>query len=626
MIKNISKRLRNKLSASKSHVDIGYIQPDPNQLKHFAVCSIFKNEYEYVIEWIAFHQALGITNFIIADNESTDGTSELLASLDEQGIIKRVPFPTPADSSPQLPAYKHILQEHADDFEWMAFIDADELLVPEQGNSLHDIISKLDNDDNVSSLRVNWKVFGSNGHKHYSPDLVIERFTQRALQEHAVNKHFKTILKTAHFNDFRNPHQPDVNTGVAVSASGVEHTNEEVGKTKKTLWQGLALHHYVIKSEGEFQHKKRLRGGGNNTTPRQMSYYIYHDLNDELDNSALLYLEQTKLNIQRIKQSLEWKQNKNEHNKFFVHIPKTAGTSFRNALETRFGNDNIKFDYGADSQVTSDDIKACIYQNNDLFELHQRLVGSTYWLCGHSHLKKYAPIISVDNIFTYLRSPVERYISHFNHACRYQNYDGTLTDYIKQQKNANLQSRLLSQVPLSLIGFIGITEQYNDSLELLNENFNFQLEALESNVNDKKTLEAKQIEPDVIEAIKEANKKDIHHYNRAQHLLNAQLKHQAFGIPYVHHAIHHNAEKGFIRGAVYSVTSNEAIEVMIKLNDKPIKTLMANQPHQLGIPVKLPREGLIGFHWPIHDRCKSGDTLKVLVKKTGQELHRFILK
>jgi len=40
----------------------------------------------------------------------------------------------------------------------------------------------------------------------------------------------------------------------------------------------------------------------------------------------------------------------------FIHIPKTAGTSFRVAAEKYFGEDNTFYDYSAKSPETSAEI------------------------------------------------------------------------------------------------------------------------------------------------------------------------------------------------------------------------------------------------------------------------------
>ncbi len=45
-----------------------------------SIGAVMKQEAPYIVEWVAWHRALGI-ELIIADNGGTDGTSELLAKL-----------------------------------------------------------------------------------------------------------------------------------------------------------------------------------------------------------------------------------------------------------------------------------------------------------------------------------------------------------------------------------------------------------------------------------------------------------------------------------------------------------------------------------------------------------------
>lgn len=46
-----------------------------------SIGAILKNEYPFIVEWIAYHMALGINDIYIADNISSDGSSELLYFL-----------------------------------------------------------------------------------------------------------------------------------------------------------------------------------------------------------------------------------------------------------------------------------------------------------------------------------------------------------------------------------------------------------------------------------------------------------------------------------------------------------------------------------------------------------------
>ena len=145
------------------------------------VGAIFKNEGPYILEWIAFHRAVGVTRFFIADNASDDGSTELLAALDRAGIIRHIPFPGRPGEPPQLPAYVEILARFGAEADWIAFIDADEFLQPAPPDrSLLPALAGLDAAEGVGMVVVNWAVYGSGGADEAGPEPVIERFQGRA--------------------------------------------------------------------------------------------------------------------------------------------------------------------------------------------------------------------------------------------------------------------------------------------------------------------------------------------------------------------------------------------------------------------------------------------------------------
>ena len=149
-----------------------------------AIGAIFKNEGPYILEWVAYHRALGIDRFRVADNGSDDGSTGLLAALDRAGVVDHIPFPGAPGQPPQLPAYAEILRRHGPQADWIAFIDADEFLWPAPPlRSLRPVLAALDRLPGVGAVAVNWAIYGSAGHEQARPGLVIERFPARARHE-----------------------------------------------------------------------------------------------------------------------------------------------------------------------------------------------------------------------------------------------------------------------------------------------------------------------------------------------------------------------------------------------------------------------------------------------------------
>ena len=220
------------------------------------IAAIFKNEKPYIIEWLAFHRLVGFTQFFIADNISDDGSSELLADLDRAGLITRIEYPTTDGKGPQVPAYNSLIKQYGSNVDWLAFVDADEFILPEEGKALKDILAPLTKDNTVGAVGVNWATFGSSGQKSFDPELVTKRFTTRAGRQQGVNKHIKTIIKPGCCERMINPHKALLSSGHYVYPDGsamVFDQNNKHGMSERVCWKGLRINHYVIKSYEEFK-------------------------------------------------------------------------------------------------------------------------------------------------------------------------------------------------------------------------------------------------------------------------------------------------------------------------------------------------------------------------------------
>lgn len=276
------------------------------------ICAIMKNEAPYILEWIAYHKAIGIDNFVIYDNVSSDESYKMLVALDRANIIKCYSQPSDGGGSPQLKVYNHCLRNHGASTQFMAFLDADEFLVPLDGVDAVDwIASTFDSNPDMTAMAVNWKIFGSAGKIRAEPGLVMERFQQAAA---GPNRVFKSIVRPGAVREMA-IHYAFLNDGRYGDEKGrpVEFMPEPggvPGRISAPSSDRLRVNHYMIKSVEEYA-IKRNRGNANYSIehPEKFKrfddeYFRQADRNDVHDQAALRFLEATKDRIEDLKEHI----------------------------------------------------------------------------------------------------------------------------------------------------------------------------------------------------------------------------------------------------------------------------------------------------------------------------------
>lgn len=228
-----------------------------------ALCGIVKNELRSVVEWLAHYKALGFTDFVIYDNESTDGTGEILQALDDAGELIRIEWPHEVGLHPQRLAYEHMRKGSVVD--WIAFFDADEFLLLRQDATIADFLRRFD--DDVGAIAINWVAFNSGGQERYRALPVIERFTESLPRRARYNRSMKAIGRREKLSG-TGIHRVAVQEGRYVTPSG-QDAQFVTGQIMRGLdVQVAVLHHYLVKSMEEFE-EKRNRGHANSQDPER---------------------------------------------------------------------------------------------------------------------------------------------------------------------------------------------------------------------------------------------------------------------------------------------------------------------------------------------------------------------
>lgn len=257
-----------------------------------SVCAIMKNESQYICEWVAHYINLGFDEVIVYENDSDDDTAEILKRLSAAGIIKYVSWPSENRKSPQVSSYEDALSYS--DSDWILFVDTDEFLVFNEDISVNEFLSRFD--DEVASVSVNWRIFGSSGKEANERDYVIRRFTKASAPNFIVNHHVKTFVRPGSVKRVH-IHACEV-SGRTVNANGDDLCfPKTLGIADKIKFDVASINHYFTKSKEEFSTKKG-RGNANRAAKDHDKFlrytaqlFIDHDQNQVDDTSALKYLK-----------------------------------------------------------------------------------------------------------------------------------------------------------------------------------------------------------------------------------------------------------------------------------------------------------------------------------------------
>lgn len=301
---------------------------------------------------------------------------------------------------------------------------------------------------------------------------------------------------------------------------------------------------------------------------------------------------------------------------FFIHIPKTAGTSLRISADQYFGRDRIGLNYGAKAKETTEWVRESICLNRDMFEVVNRhRTDECDFYTGHVHAKPYFGVFKQRNIFTFVRNPVDQVLSHYNHFFEYNGFTESLEEFICKPQFKNVQSGMLAGYQPEMLGYIGITENYNESLSIINDLYNIELISRQLNVNNNPVV--RDIDDKIKALILKHNAQDLAFYNTAVKLHSDRLKLTTDRLPWTHGLIGHIGPDR-LGGWAFPSVGDEVVTLVVLKNNREIAEIRANEARVNLMQFGVPRGAYVGYSMKIE--AEIDDTYEVKVLKTGQSL------
>ena len=146
------------------------------------ICAVLclKDEGAFLLDWLAHHRAIGVTDFVVASNDCSDGSDAMLERLQDMGWLTHLRNDPPySDRGIQFTA----LTRAADlpvvrAADWLVALDIDEFINVHVGDrTLPALINAL---PQASAIALTWRLFGNAGVIHYTDTPVPRQFTKAA--------------------------------------------------------------------------------------------------------------------------------------------------------------------------------------------------------------------------------------------------------------------------------------------------------------------------------------------------------------------------------------------------------------------------------------------------------------
>ncbi|MBQ4824707.1 glycosyltransferase family 2 protein [Leisingera sp. HS039] len=264
-----------------------------------AIVTTMKNEGPFILEWLAYHRAIGVDDFLVYTNDCTDGTDTMLQLLQDKGIVqhRENPFRN-TDLKPQHAALQAAEEEPViRDADWLVCMDVDEFINIKCGDGrLSDLFQAV---GNANMIAMTWRLFGNNDVRDFTGDLITREFTRCAF-EVTRKPHqawgFKTLFRNTGIFKKLGVHRPkglkpqlweDIRW---VNGSGQDMPREMFRNGWRSSmdtygYDLVQLNHYAVRSAESFL-VKRDRGRVNHVDRDQgLSYWFRMNNNAEDERS-----------------------------------------------------------------------------------------------------------------------------------------------------------------------------------------------------------------------------------------------------------------------------------------------------------------------------------------------------
>ncbi len=223
-----------------------------------SLCSMFRDEAEFLKEWIEYHRIVGVKHFYLYNNLSQDNYWEVLEPYIRRGIVELFdvtvesldsPTPVKIHNKLQTDCYNHAIGLSQYQSKWLAIIDSDEFICPMRAADLPSVLRKY---DYAGGLVVHWIMYGTSDVWELQPgQLMVEQLTHREVPGAGQ---FKSIVRPELAKSL-DPHYCEVRNKPTVIETGKKFSHHLPERPMAII----RINHYHYRTGQFYENTKRKR-------------------------------------------------------------------------------------------------------------------------------------------------------------------------------------------------------------------------------------------------------------------------------------------------------------------------------------------------------------------------------
>lgn len=224
------------------------------------IVTMFKNEANYLKEWIEYHHMLGVEHFLLYNDRSVDHWAEVLEPYISSNLVEVIYWHAlpGIEIFPgwQTEAYKDGIRRSEGNTKWLAFIDVDEFILPKKNATIIECLNQYYS--TADGVFICWRNFGTGKLYIKAGEPILTQLTAASHPLHPKNASGKSIVKVDKVSIDRvwTPHHLALIQGAQYyngSGRPLYFNDRDLRVDPQHTSDHIQINHYVMRDENFYQ-------------------------------------------------------------------------------------------------------------------------------------------------------------------------------------------------------------------------------------------------------------------------------------------------------------------------------------------------------------------------------------